>query len=213
MPLIPCSANSCRTRFGRLLSCTSTASTRAPPVNRPVRRSVCTAWIRSMPPTVLMYRAMMSSAVCADSGAVQSANPTSLNSTFRMVVPAPSLGSAFPARPHNVRGSSRGVESIDVVPVEHRLHLYAFLQTATAVTILTRGTIALAGFSLLTGAAGAQRGDSLDTGGGRGGGGRGGGRAAGPATIRANLALTAGTLHGKAEPDVWGAAGSAERLP
>src|SRR2546426_204865 len=208
MPVIPCSANSCRTRFGRLLSCTTTASNPPPPVNRPVRRSVCTAWIRSMPPTVLMYRAMMSSAVCADSGgAVQSANPTSLNSTFRMVVPAPSLGSAFPARPHNVRGSSRGVESIDVVPVEHRLHLYAFLQTATAVTILTRGTIALAGFSLLTGAAAAQRGDSLDTGGGRGGGGRGGGRSAGRATIRATLALTAVTVRGTLRAPIWAAAG------
>src|SRR2546426_3366822 len=209
MPLIPCSANSCRTRFGRLLSCTTTASNPPPPVNRPVRRSVCTAWIRSMPPTVLMYRAMMSSAVCADSGAVQSANPTSLSRTFRMVVPAPSLGSAFPARPHNVRGSSRGVESIDVVPVEHRLHLYAFLQTATAVTILTRGTIALAGFSLLTGAAGAQRG----TGGGGGGGGRGGGRSAGRATIRATLALTAGARRGRPRPPFWAAGGPRAHLP
>src|SRR3989475_12930164 len=190
MPVIPCSANSCRTRFGRLLSCTTTASNPPPPVTRPVRRSVCPAWIRSMPPTVLTYLAMMSSAVCADSGAVQTANPTSLSRTFRMVVPAPSLGSAFPARPHNVRGSSRGVESIDVVPVEHRPHLYAFLQTATAVTILTRGTIALAGFSLLPGAAGAQRGAPLDTGGGRGGGGRGGGQPPRPRRDTATPART-----------------------
>src|SRR2546425_4006133 len=193
MPVIPGSATSCRPRLGLLLSWTTTASNPPPPVNRPVRRSVCTAWIRSMPPTVLMYRAMMSSAVCADSGAVQSANPTSLSRTFRMVVPAPSLGSAFPARPHNVRGSSSGVESIDVVPVEHRLHLYAFLQTATAVTILTRGTIALAGFRLLTGAAAAQPGGSLDTGAGSGGGGGRSGRA----TIRATLALTEVTLDGR----------------
>src|SRR3989442_4719534 len=54
--------------LGRLLSWITAASKPPPPMNRPVRRSVVTAWIRSMPPTVLMYLAMMSSAVCADSG-------------------------------------------------------------------------------------------------------------------------------------------------
>src|SRR3989442_12938883 len=125
-----------------------------------------------MPQRVLPYLGMSPARVCADSGGAQRPNPPSLRRPFRRVVPPPpSLGSAFPARPHNVRGSSRGVESIDVVQIEHRPHLYAFLQTATAVTILTRATIALAGFSLLTGAAGAHRGDCLHTCRQRGGGG------------------------------------------
>src|SRR3989442_4923830 len=39
--------------LGRLLSWITAASKPPPPMNRPVRRSVVTAWIRSMPPTVL----------------------------------------------------------------------------------------------------------------------------------------------------------------
>src|SRR5438445_669190 len=43
--------------------------------------------MRSMPPTVLMYFAMMSSAVCADSGRAKSASPASLRRVFRMGSP------------------------------------------------------------------------------------------------------------------------------
>src|SRR2546422_6421010 len=43
--------------------------------------------MRSMPPTVLMYLAMMSSAVCADSGRAKSASPASLRRVFRMGSP------------------------------------------------------------------------------------------------------------------------------
>src|SRR2546425_8691689 len=43
--------------------------------------------MRSMPPTVFMYLAMMSSAVCADSGRAKSASPASLRRVFRMGSP------------------------------------------------------------------------------------------------------------------------------
>src|SRR5207249_9989004 len=43
--------------------------------------------MRSIPPTVLMYLAMMSSAVCADSGRAKSASPASLRRVFRMGSP------------------------------------------------------------------------------------------------------------------------------
>src|SRR2546425_11112284 len=43
--------------------------------------------MRSIPPTVLMYLAMMSSALCADSGRAQSVSPASLRSVFRMGSP------------------------------------------------------------------------------------------------------------------------------
>src|SRR5205809_6465463 len=43
--------------------------------------------MRSMPPTVLMYLAMMSSAVCADNGRAKSVSPASLRRVFRMGSP------------------------------------------------------------------------------------------------------------------------------
>src|SRR2546427_8133588 len=69
-------------RSGRLFSWRTAASKPPPPVNFPVRRSVATAWIRSMPPTVLMYLVMMSSAVWADSGDRKS---TRLNSSHSQI--------------------------------------------------------------------------------------------------------------------------------
>src|SRR3989441_9800690 len=86
-PVSPCSENSSRTLFGRLFSWRTAASKPPPPVNLPVRRSVVTAWMRSMPPTVLMYFAMMSSAVCADSGRAKSVSPASFRRVFRMGSP------------------------------------------------------------------------------------------------------------------------------
>src|SRR2546422_2180607 len=86
-PVSPCSENSSRTLFGRLFSWRTAASKPPPPVNLPVRRSVVTAWMRSMPPTVLMYFAMMSSAVCADSGRAKSVSPASFRRVFGMGSP------------------------------------------------------------------------------------------------------------------------------
>src|SRR5437667_5998045 len=86
-PVSPCSENSSRTLLGRLFSWRTAASKPPPPVNFPVRRSVVTAWMRSMPPTVLMYFAMMSSAVCADSGRAKSVSPASFRRVFRMGSP------------------------------------------------------------------------------------------------------------------------------
>src|SRR5438093_5294646 len=43
--------------------------------------------MRSMPPTVLMYFAMRSSAVCADSGRAKSVSPASFRRVFRMGSP------------------------------------------------------------------------------------------------------------------------------
>src|SRR2546422_2138048 len=43
--------------------------------------------MRSIPPTVLMYLAMMSSALCADSGRAKSVSPASLRRVFRMGSP------------------------------------------------------------------------------------------------------------------------------
>src|SRR4029077_10879634 len=60
------------------------ASKPPPPVNLPVRRSELTALILSMPPTVLMYLEMMSSAVCASSGKPTNAR-TIASSVLRMM--------------------------------------------------------------------------------------------------------------------------------
>src|SRR5881394_3351566 len=74
MPVIPWMENSSRTMFGRLFSCTTTASNPPPPVNFPVRRSVCSACMRAIPPDAWMYFAIRLSADWADSGAALSAN-------------------------------------------------------------------------------------------------------------------------------------------
>src|SRR5438309_209078 len=66
--------NSSRTMFRRLFSCTTTASNPPPPVNFPVRRSVCSACMRAIPPDAWMYFAIRLSADWADSGAALSAN-------------------------------------------------------------------------------------------------------------------------------------------
>src|SRR5258706_12331 len=57
MPVIPWIENSSRTLLGRLFSCTTTASNPPPPVNFPVRRNDCSAWMRAMPPDAWMYLA------------------------------------------------------------------------------------------------------------------------------------------------------------
>src|SRR6266705_2330478 len=81
---MPWNTNSCRSLFGRLLSCTTPASKPPPRTTFPVRRSVVTAWILSIPPTFVRYLAMISSAVWAGSGAARAASPASVKRGFRM---------------------------------------------------------------------------------------------------------------------------------
>src|SRR6266576_5627858 len=86
MPVIPWIDNSSRTLLGRLFSCTTTASNPPPPVNRPVRRSDCSAWILARPPDAWMYLATRLSTDCADSGVVHTANAARFSRVFRMII-------------------------------------------------------------------------------------------------------------------------------
>src|ERR1700694_6303966 len=66
------------------------ASKPPPPVYLPVRRRVFAAAMRSMPPTVLTYRAMISSTagvVCAETGRAAQNRVRKPSSGFRMVLP------------------------------------------------------------------------------------------------------------------------------
>src|SRR5450759_1784713 len=87
MPVIPWIENSSRTLLGRVFSSMTIASNPSSPVNFPTRRNVLIAWILSAPPTVLMYRAMMSSAVGVDwapSGALMAATLARVRRALRM---------------------------------------------------------------------------------------------------------------------------------
>src|SRR6266540_1967363 len=126
-PVRPCSENSSRTLFGRLFSWRMAASKPPPPVNFPVRRSVCTAWILSMPPTVFTYLAMYWSAVWARSGAANSASPASVTRASRIDVP--SIESAFrQIGLHHTRGEQAAPDDRD----RRRLHPAVSCRSAPA---------------------------------------------------------------------------------
>src|SRR6266480_4640422 len=113
MPVIPWIENSSRTLLGRLFSCTTTASNPPPPVYFPVRRNVCSAWMRAMPPDAWMYLAMRLSTdwAWATTGA---ANPASsrrrarrfMNGSFAGAEKIPSFG-AMGKTPALVRAPGR----------------------------------------------------------------------------------------------------------
>src|ERR1700719_3109026 len=88
MPVIPWIENSSRTLLGRELSSMTIASNPSSPVYFPIRRKVLIAWILSAPPTVLVYLAIMSSAVGVDwapSGALTAATLARARRTLRMI--------------------------------------------------------------------------------------------------------------------------------
>src|SRR5712691_3836832 len=88
MPVIPWIENSSLTLLGRELSSMTMASNPSSPVYFPIRRNVLIAWILSAPPTVLVYRAIMSSAVGVDwapSGALMAATLARMRRALRMI--------------------------------------------------------------------------------------------------------------------------------
>src|SRR5438874_12054466 len=88
--------NSSRTLLGRLFSYTTTASNPPPPVNFPVRRSVCSAWMRAIPPDAWTYFAMRLSTLCAGSDTATSIIAQSDDRMFRTVLLQLLDGSAGP---------------------------------------------------------------------------------------------------------------------